>query len=135
MFKRIALLSISAVALGACNPMAQSPAVKVAAAPPPSAVSAPAVPPPALASAKQKVGKTYISHYAITNFCKYPDTPDHPDAGCVTVTAHARATVTNAVLSNGQVFYKIKLDDGRTGFLMEGDLGLLEDLSKTPPQF
>jgi hypothetical protein len=79
------------------------------------------------------LGHTYKSA-ASYNLCPRPDLPINQGNDCVFTDDKGVTSVVDVIGSNGQIYGKLRLSDGREGYVLEEELRLLYQLSRPGPK-
>jgi hypothetical protein len=66
--------------------------------------------------------------------CPRPDLPINQENDCVIASDHGVTTVVDVVEAHGQIFPKLRLSDGKEGYILEEDLRLLDTESWPSPK-
>jgi hypothetical protein len=79
------------------------------------------------------LGHTYKSA-ASYDLCPRPDLPINQGSNCVYTDDKGVTSVVDVIESNGQIYGKLRLSDGREGYVLEEELRLLHQLSRPNPK-
>ncbi len=83
---------------------------------------------------KTYIGKKYRSPVNVQILCPKPDFQINQPNDCVIATDDGATTVVDVAATRGNVFFKLRLSDGREGYVTESELLLLEQFSRPSPE-